>query len=84
MPPEMARTPFLIRLAGALLAPFAVLLLLGLALALQPNIDAVFLSKLAPAEVIGWHAAAVSTAAIVRPSPIVRRRLITFRLLVCR
>jgi O-antigen/teichoic acid export membrane protein len=33
-------------------------LLLGLALALQPNIDAVFLSKLAPAEVVGWHAAA--------------------------
>jgi O-antigen/teichoic acid export membrane protein len=26
----------------------------GLAMALQPNIDAVFLSKLAPAEVMGW------------------------------
>jgi len=33
-------------------------LLTGLTLALQPNIDAVFLSKLAPAEVVGWHAAA--------------------------
>ena len=30
----------------------------NLAMALQPNIDAVFLSKFAPAEVIGWHAAA--------------------------
>jgi O-antigen/teichoic acid export membrane protein len=29
---------------------------LGLAMALQPNIDAVFLSKLAPAEVMGWYA----------------------------
>ncbi len=28
----------------------------GLAMALQPNIDAVFLSKLAPAEVMGWFA----------------------------
>lgn len=27
-------------------------------MALQPNIDAIFLSKLAPAEVVGWHAAA--------------------------
>jgi O-antigen/teichoic acid export membrane protein len=27
-------------------------------MALQPNIDAVFLSKLAPPEVVGWHAAA--------------------------
>ncbi len=29
---------------------------LGLATALQPNIDAVFLSKLAPSEVMGWFA----------------------------
>jgi O-antigen/teichoic acid export membrane protein len=28
-----------------------------LAMVLQPNIDAVFLSKLSPAEVVGWHAA---------------------------
>jgi len=27
------------------------------AMVLQPNIDAVFLSKLAPADVVGWHAA---------------------------
>jgi O-antigen/teichoic acid export membrane protein len=33
-------------------------LLFGLTMALQPNIDAIFLSKLAPAEVVGWHAAA--------------------------
>jgi O-antigen/teichoic acid export membrane protein len=33
-------------------------LLFGLTLALQPNIDAIFLSKLAPPEVVGWHAAA--------------------------
>lgn len=32
-------------------------LFLGVVIALQPNIDAVFLSKLAPAEVVGWHAA---------------------------
>ncbi|HEY6558874.1 MAG TPA: flippase [Polyangiaceae bacterium] len=30
----------------------------GIALALQPNVDAVFLSKLASEEAIGWHAAA--------------------------
>ena len=30
----------------------------GLALALQPNIDALYLSKLAPTEVMGWHGAA--------------------------
>jgi O-antigen/teichoic acid export membrane protein len=28
-----------------------------IAMVLQPNIDAVFLSKLAPADVVGWHAA---------------------------
>ena len=33
-------------------------LLFGLTMALQPNIDAIFLSKLAPAEVVGWYAAA--------------------------
>jgi O-antigen/teichoic acid export membrane protein len=30
----------------------------GLAMFLQPSIDAVFLSKLAPADVVGWHSAA--------------------------
>jgi O-antigen/teichoic acid export membrane protein len=30
----------------------------GFAMALQPAIDATFLSKLAPAEVVGWHAVA--------------------------
>jgi O-antigen/teichoic acid export membrane protein len=30
----------------------------GIAMALQPNIDAVFLSKLAPEEVMGWYAVA--------------------------
>lgn len=34
-------------------APF---MLLSLAMMLQPNVDAVFLSKLAPAEVMGWFA----------------------------
>jgi O-antigen/teichoic acid export membrane protein len=33
--------------------PFVVF---GLAMALQPNVDAIFLSKLAPAEVMGWYA----------------------------
>lgn len=33
-------------------------LLTALIIALQPNVDAVFLSKLAPAEVVGWHGAA--------------------------
>lgn len=32
-------------------------LVFGLSLAVQQNIDAVFLSKLAPAEVVGWYAA---------------------------
>lgn len=36
-------------------APFV---FLNLTMALQPNIDAIFLSKLAPADVVGWHAAA--------------------------
>jgi O-antigen/teichoic acid export membrane protein len=36
-------------------APFV---LFGLALVLQPNVDAIFLSKLASASAIGWHAAA--------------------------
>jgi O-antigen/teichoic acid export membrane protein len=30
--------------------------LMGVAMALQPNIDAIFLSKLAPVEVMGWYA----------------------------
>lgn len=33
-------------------------LFFGVTMALQPNIDAIFLSKLAPAAVVGWHAAA--------------------------
>lgn len=33
-------------------------LAVNLTIALQPNIDAVFISKLAPADVVGWHAAA--------------------------
>lgn len=33
-------------------------LMFGLVIALQPNIDALFLSKLASPEAIGWHAAA--------------------------
>jgi O-antigen/teichoic acid export membrane protein len=33
-------------------------LLFGITMALKPNIDAIFLSKLAPPEVMGWHAAA--------------------------
>jgi O-antigen/teichoic acid export membrane protein len=33
-------------------------LMFGLVIALQPNIDALFLSKLAPPEAVGWHAAA--------------------------
>ena len=33
-------------------------LLFGLAMALQPNIDALFLSKMVPDEVVGWHAVA--------------------------
>ena len=36
-------------------APF---LLFGFAMLLQPNVDAILLSKLAPSEVVGWHAAA--------------------------
>ena len=34
-------------------APF---MLLSMAMTLQPNVDAIFLSKLAPAEVMGWYA----------------------------
>lgn len=38
---------------------------LGIVLALQPNIDAVMLSKLAPGHVIGWHAAAAKVVGIL-------------------
>lgn len=38
---------------------------LGVVLALQPNIDAVMLSKLAPAQVIGWHGAATKVVGIL-------------------
>jgi len=34
-------------------------LLLGVAVALQPNVDALLLSRLAPPEVMGWHAASM-------------------------
>jgi PST family polysaccharide transporter len=33
-------------------------LFLGLAMVLQPNVDGVFLSKMAPADTVGWYAAA--------------------------
>jgi O-antigen/teichoic acid export membrane protein len=36
-------------------APFV---MFGLAMSLQPNIDALFMAKLVPDEVVGWHAAA--------------------------
>jgi O-antigen/teichoic acid export membrane protein len=42
----------------ALVAGGTSFLVLNLILALQTNIDAVFLSKLAPADVVGWNAAA--------------------------
>lgn len=45
------------RLRG-LLAEGTPFLALGLMLALQPSIDAVILSKLAPEDTVGWHAAA--------------------------
>ncbi len=41
-----------------LLAEGTPFLYLGLTLALQPNVDGIFLSKLAPAEAVGWYAAA--------------------------
>jgi O-antigen/teichoic acid export membrane protein len=40
------------------LAQGATFMFLGLALRLQPNVDAILLSKLGTASVIGWHAAA--------------------------
>jgi O-antigen/teichoic acid export membrane protein len=42
----------------ALLLKGAPFVLFGLALALQPAVDAIFLSKLASASAVGWHAAA--------------------------
>ncbi|HYQ03512.1 MAG TPA: oligosaccharide flippase family protein [Polyangiaceae bacterium] len=42
-----------VRALSTMGAPFV---FLGLATAMQPNIDAVFLSRLAPAEVMGWFA----------------------------
>ena len=42
----------------SLLAEGTPFLALGLMLALQPSIDAVILSKLAPEDTVGWHAAA--------------------------
>ncbi|MFO0583496.1 MAG: oligosaccharide flippase family protein [Anaeromyxobacter sp.] len=47
-------------------APF---LLLGLATTLQPNVDALVLTRLAPAEVLGWHGAALKlVGALVFPA----------------
>lgn len=44
-------------------------LFFGVTMALQPNIDAFFLSRLAPLEVVGWHAAAVKLlGALVFPA----------------
>lgn len=44
-------------------------LFFGLTMTLQPNVDAVFLSKLAPPEVVGWHAAALKlVGALVFPA----------------
>jgi O-antigen/teichoic acid export membrane protein len=44
-------------------------LFFGVTMALQPNIDALFLSKLAPPQVVGWHAAAVKLlGALVFPA----------------
>jgi O-antigen/teichoic acid export membrane protein len=37
----------------------------GFAMTLQPAVDAAFLSKLAPAQVIGWHAAATKLVGIL-------------------
>lgn len=47
-------------------APF---LLLDLAVAAQPNVDAILLGKLAPAAVVGWHAASLKlTGALIFPA----------------
>ena len=44
-------------------------LFFGVTMALQPNIDAFFLSRLAPLEAVGWHAAAVKLlGALVFPA----------------
>jgi O-antigen/teichoic acid export membrane protein len=44
-------------------------LLLGLAITAQPNVDALLLARLAPAEVMGWHAAALKLmGALVFPA----------------
>lgn len=44
-------------------------MLLGAMLALQPYVDAIILARLAPAEVIGWYAAAIKVqGAIIFPS----------------
>jgi O-antigen/teichoic acid export membrane protein len=40
-------------------------LALGVCMFLQPNVDAVFLSKLAPAETVGWHAAATKLVGVL-------------------
>ena len=44
-------------------------LFFGLTMALQPSVDALFLSRLAPPAVVGWHAAAVKlVGALVFPA----------------
>jgi O-antigen/teichoic acid export membrane protein len=44
-------------------------LVLGVAVALQPNVDALLLSRLSPPEVVGWHAASMKlVGALVFPA----------------
>jgi O-antigen/teichoic acid export membrane protein len=49
--------------AAALAGGGSAFVLLGLATSLQPGVDAAVLGRLAPAEVMGWHAAALKLVA---------------------
>jgi O-antigen/teichoic acid export membrane protein len=57
-PAGVGRLSFRFDAVKTLLSHGYAFLFFGLALALQPNIDAIFLTKLAPIQTIGWYSAA--------------------------
>jgi O-antigen/teichoic acid export membrane protein len=56
--PMIRKVSLRIATTKVLLADGFSFLFFGLAIALQPNVDGVFLSKLAPPDAVGWYAAA--------------------------
>jgi len=56
--PVVGKISFRVSSVKKLMSDGVPFLVFGLAMVLQPNVDGVFLSKLAPTEAVGWYAAA--------------------------